>query len=955
MQKQIFSILLLVFFSGILFAQGTVRGTVSDETSGEPLMFCNVVLKGSDPIIGVQTDLDGAYEMSLSAGTHTLEVTYVGYSSKTITDVKVEEGEVTIIDFLMSSASKQLEEVIVSAERIDRTENALLALQRKASTIQDGISSEEISRYGASNAAESMKKVTGASVVDGKYIFVRGLGDRYSSAQLNGMTLPSTDPYRNSTSLDIIPAKLLDNLIASKTFTPDQPGNFTGGNVNMKTKSFPERFTLSASISTSINDQVSFNNNFLSYEGGKTDWLGFDDGSRQLPEIVSDPAVRSELVSSLAIRARRDNDLAELMDRSAKSFNNQMAPTNATGGMNHAVNFAIGNQFSLFNNPLGVLAGVNYRRTFSHYENGVFRNYDTPQQGAVALNNEVDLTDTRSIDNPQIGGLLNLSYKFAGSQKISFNMLYNHDGEKSARYLTGPYPAILSGGIFESRSIGFKERSLMSYQLSGEHMLTKGGVKMEWGGSLVNATQDEPDLRFFANSILNQNSPSEDPKYVLSPSEYDLPYHFFRELEDQQYLGKVDFTIPFLNAENKGNNIKFGFQYQEKNRDFTEDRFQYSVQARQTQNFEGDPEAFFAPENTGIVGYDSTRNSNELGLFLTDETVATNTYSGYEKVTAGYGMVEYDFGRIKAIAGVRMEITDMQVATIDTTKEIGMIEATDFLPSVNLIYRITDNMNLRGSYTHTLARPNMREMAPFSSFEFIGDFIYTGNPGLKRTLVQNYDLRWELFPNPGEMLAVSGYYKRFQDPISTAFLVLNANNNEIQFQNLEEAYVYGAEFEIRKTLGFISNALRDFKFTSNFSYIFSEAPIPAEEIEIIEEQNPSKGTTRPFFGQSPFIFNVAMNYMNNDIGLDATVSYNLFGSRLDALGFGARPDIYERPRPSLDVIVKKSIGDRVSLKVTLANLLDPMYKRSLEHEGVDYTITEYRRGRSYGVTLSYDL
>ncbi|MCB0662562.1 MAG: TonB-dependent receptor [Saprospiraceae bacterium] len=955
MQKQIFSLLLLVFFSGILFAQGTVRGTVSDENSGEPLMFCNVVLKGSEPIVGVQTDLDGAYDFSLPAGTHTLEVTYVGYSTKTITDVVVKDGEVTIIDFLMSNSSEVLEEVVISATRIDRTENALLALQRKASTIQDGISSQEISRYGASNAAESMKKVTGASVVDGKYIFVRGLGDRYSSAQLNGMTLPSTDPYRNSTSLDIIPAKLLDNLIASKTFTPDQPGNFTGGNVNMQTKSFPERFTVSASVSTSYNDRVSFNDNFLSYDGGKTDWLGYDDGNRQLPEILDNPEIRAELVPSLAIKARRDGDLAQIMDQTSKSINNQMAPTTISGGMNHAVNFAIGNQFSLFNNPLGVLAGVNYRRSYSHYENGLFRNYDTPQKDAVALNNEVDLSDTRSVDNPQIGGLVNLSYKFSGSQKINFNVLYNHDGEKSARYLTGSYPAILSGGEFESRSIGFKERELMSYQLSGEHLLSKNGLKMEWGGSIVNSSQNEPDLRFFANSILYQGTGTEDPKYVLSPSEYDLPYHFFRELDDKQYLGKVDFTIPFLDADNKGNHIKFGFQYQEKNRDFTEDRFQYQVSARQTQDYAGDPVAFFDETNTGIVGYDSTRNQYELGLFLTDETVATNTYSGFEKVTAGYGMVTYDFGKLKAIAGVRMEMTDMEVATIDTTKEIGMIDATDFLPSINLIYRLNENMNLRGSYTHTLARPNMREMAPFSSFEFIGDFIYTGNPGLKRTLVQNYDLRWEMFPNPGELLAVSAYYKRFQDPISTAFLVLNANNNEIQFQNLDDAYVYGAEFELRKSLGFISNALRDFKFTSNFSYIFSEAPIPVEEQEIIEEQNPSKGTTRPFFGQSPFLFNAALNYMNNEIGLDATVSYNLFGARLDALGFGARPDIYERPRPSLDFIVKKSVGERVNIKLTLANLLDPLYKRSLEHEGTEYTITEYHRGRSYGITLSYDL
>ncbi|NRB63659.1 MAG: carboxypeptidase-like regulatory domain-containing protein, partial [Saprospiraceae bacterium] len=299
--------------------EGTIRGTITDVETGEPLMFTSVFIKDTNPPFGAQTDLDGNYEIRIPEGSYTLEVSYIGYASKTITDVMVKENEVTILDFSMVEETEQLQEVIVQASRIDRTENALLILQRKATTIQDGISAQEISRFGSNNAAETMKRVTGASVVDGKYVFVRGLGDRYSSAQLNGLQLPSTDPYRNSMQLDLIPANVLDNVIASKTFTPDQPGNFTGGNVNLKTKAFPERFTLAASFSTSYNTLVTGTNNFLTHEGGQTDWLGYDDGTRSIPGILQDSNYINTITQSSAILARRDSGLAHLIDDGIRS------------------------------------------------------------------------------------------------------------------------------------------------------------------------------------------------------------------------------------------------------------------------------------------------------------------------------------------------------------------------------------------------------------------------------------------------------------------------------------------------------------------------------------------------------------------------------------------------------------------------------------------------------------
>ena len=310
------------------------------------------------------------------------------YAVNLIAGVEVKPDDITIIDFLMEEESQQLEEIVVQATRIDRTENALLAIQRKSLSVQDGISAQEISRYGGGNAAESMKRVTGASVLGGKYIYVRGLGDRYSSAQLNGQPLPSNDPYRNSTQLDLIPANLLDNIIATKTFTPDQPGNFTGGNVNVKTKTFPERFTLSASISSSFNTVSSLNDDFLTYDGGNTDWLGFDDGTRDVPSQFSDPTLDSVLQLRRVFVQRaidQDPDFARLFEEASEALNPQKAPITKTSALDHSASFSVGNQVQVGNNPLGFLFGINYRRGFEAYENGELNFFELSRGSTQSL------------------------------------------------------------------------------------------------------------------------------------------------------------------------------------------------------------------------------------------------------------------------------------------------------------------------------------------------------------------------------------------------------------------------------------------------------------------------------------------------------------------------------------------------------------------------------------------
>lgn len=948
----LFTVLLSFFFlssATLMHAQqGTVRGTISDKETGEPLMFTNVFVKNTDPPIGTQTDLDGNYALKLEPGTYTLEVSYVGYALNTITDVQVSADSITILDFLMEEETETLQEVVVQADRIDRTENALLLLQKKATTIQDGISAQEISRFGSSNAAESMKRVTGASVVDGKYVFVRGLGDRYSSAQLNGQQLPSTDPYRNQMQLDLIPANLLDNIIASKTFTPDQPGNFTGGNINLQTKAFPERFTLSAGITVGFNDQSSLRDNFLTEEGGDWDWLGFDDGTRDFPAILQDSAFITNVNQSNAILARRDSSLAFLFDEAADGMNPNRSPSTKTSGLNHAVNFSIGNQFEIGQNPLGVLVGINYRKNFDFYDNGRFAYWELTDQNAPELNLNRDLNDARSQERTQLGGMASLSYKIGGNNKISFITIYNHIGRNDARILDGPFPAIISGnGTFQTEALRWQERSFLDLQLSGEHVFGENGIKLEWGGSYVRTVQDDPDFRQFTSTrrIINN-----DTTFAINPSEVDLPFTFFRELEDDQYNGKIDLTIPFAQAKSKFNSLKFGGFYATKDRFFRDNVIQ--TETGDADPYTGDPDVYFADENTGIISQEGNRFRIGLFPFSFARSTNENSYDGNETITAFYGMVNYDFEVLKVIAGMRAEITDISIENL--AGDVGQIEATDFLPSVNLIYPIGEDMNLRGSFSRTLARPNMRELAPFVSFDFGGDFRIQGNPDLDRTLINNFDLRWEWFPRPGEVIAVSTYYKDFFDPIVTTFLP-QVSNPIIEFQNVEEAEVYGVEFEFRKRLDFLSDRLYNWKIITNLSFIQSEVDIPDEEQAIIDMFNPEKGSTRPLQGQSDYLINAAINYVNPELDIDAILAFNVFGERLDDISEGTNPDIYEQPRPQLDFSFSKGFGENIGVKLSAQNLLNPDFRTFMEFRGNKFDITRFRTGRVFSVKLTYSI
>jgi len=467
MKKLLFSTIFTFCTAMILLAQGTISGTLLDKKYGDPLIGANVVIEGTS--IGTSTDFDGKYQFPAEPGTYTLVASYIGYNDETIAGVVVTEGEITYLDVSLSDEALDLvlggeEGVVVKAKAINRSENALMILQKKSDNIQDGISSQEMSRYSVSDAGGAMKKVTGATVSGGKYIYIRGLGDRYSLTQLNGLVIPSADPYRNGAQLDLIPTNLLENIITTKTFTPDQPGNFTGGNVNLETKSFPEQAFFTVSTSTSFNAQNNLNDNFLTHSND-ANYLGYTGGGRQLPDF-EDPKVATALgfgnnMARIAGNQRfydvygaptgvfeSREDYAATIDNIANSFSTEFSPDKVSMPLNHGLGLSYGNQFQMGNNALGVIAAVSAKKAFTHRE-GLVGNWvvETINDQRDQIETQGNYEEALSSETSTVNGMLGTTYKIGSANTLTAMVLYNHNGDISSRTIFGTRPDNLIGDL----------------------------------------------------------------------------------------------------------------------------------------------------------------------------------------------------------------------------------------------------------------------------------------------------------------------------------------------------------------------------------------------------------------------------------------------------------------------------------------------------------------------------
>ena len=959
----------------VLAQTGTIAGTVVDGGFGSGLPGASVLVQELGT--GAATDIDGNYRVqNVPVGTYTVQFSFIGYGTQTVTDVAVTAGETVELNVELSEGA-ELAEVVVEAEEILATnsEVGLLRVRAKASQVSDAISAETISQSGASDAGDAMERVTGASVQGGRYVYVRGLGDRYANTQLNGSTLPTADPDRRAVQFDLFPSEFLENIVTLKTFTPDKPGSFSGGLVDINTRSFPAEFSGSLSVSSGASTLVAPGDAVLVDPAASVSYFGSAD-ALDIPDALlgggAFPAVSSQEIFN---PDASPDDLARLQANEAlvDYFSaRSVAPVVGTADPNVSASLSLGNRVKVLGNDLGFILGATLDRGVGSYDQGTVGRYDTAgPDGAPRLRSR--RTDQRSTIESNLGGIANATYRLGAYNEIGLNTLFSRSAESEARVISGLAP-IPIGGVGDDitvtdRVTGYTERRLASAQLRGRHAVPAlAGVEAEWRANLSTTRLDEPDLRFFANANL------EGERFVVGGASLNNTLHFFRESTESLGGAALDLTVPGRALGGLPVEVKVGGLYETTAREFRERRFEVLSEGLRLEGEGSDAvEAFFSPDNSGVVEvrdpnpFDpQERSTFVIGNRLVDNTQPNNQYDGGLDVAAAYAMAEFPvLPRLRAIAGARVERTDLTIDVVSLDEsllegaESGRIEETDVLPSLNLVYNVTDGMNVRAAATRTLARPTFRETAPFASFDFATGGPLVGNPDLDRTLITNLDLRWEWFNAPGAVVAVSGYYKHLDRPIER--VIVDLENDINRYENVDEATILGAEFEVRQRLGavggvFGSPFVRDLSVGGNLTLTQSEITISGAELAERRVINPDASDTRALQGQSPYLVNLDLTY--DRPGTSAGLYFNVFGERLSRVGV---PDVFERSSPQLDFVASQTLLDQFKLKLSVKNVLNRGTEEVYDFPESTFDVIggqapiyqAYDRGTSFSLGLSY--
>jgi hypothetical protein len=916
-------ILLFSLVSSAAFTQTTrLTGKISN-TNNQPLAGVSVKVEGTSA--GTSTDVEGRFGLTLSSGKkYILEFSAVGYTSKKVSDIEVGQALDNELNIVLEASAQNLAGVTVrTTSRRQENTNSLLAFQKNNTALSSGLAADFIRRTPDRNTGEVLKRVSGASIQDNKYVIVRGLSDRYNQTLINDAVMPSSEPDKKAFSFDIIPAAMVDNIIINKTATPDLPGEFAGGLVQINTKDIPAKNLLSVGISVGYNAQSTFKD-FTSNPRNSTDWLGFDNGNRSLP---------SGIPSITGFRTLTDEQKIE----QTKTFKGDVYNEVVTKARPiTTLNLTWSNVAKYKNNAtFGSIISLYHRQSMIIYddvERGRFEQVRSPIFTGTEVQNRYSVN---------AGVLANFTY-IKGKHKISFKNLFNQLYEDNYYNRTLNNTGRLQ--IVSLRSSFLNQRSLYSGQLEGEHVITSSGIKFKWSGNFASNNKTQPDFRTaqYAKGSSDLTSP-----FQLDD---DDTRRFFSELQDYTAGGNASLSVPF-SFKGKNQLLKVGGSTLVRFRDFQSRTFRYRPATSSAD--------LTVPYNQAFL----TNNIKNNGLYLDEQTQNTDKYFGISALNAGYAMLDNKFGeKIRLIWGLRAEFFEQFLSSRDLSLKriIVNTEKWDVLPSMNLTYSLNNKNQVRFSASQTVARPEFREIAPFQFFDYEQIWGIAGETNLKRTSIINGDIRYEYYPKPGELLSIGFLAKHFDNPIE---LRMDGGSNGdrwlFNYTNADKAFLYGAEVEVRKGLDFVSEKLKNLTFTGNLTVLKSSVTLTTEQASGVKSQQ-----DRPLFGQSPYLVNAGLQYTNEN--LNATILYNRIGSRLSLVGDPTGAgfyDIYEKPRNVLDLqLSKRAFNNKAEFKLTVSDLLNnrfafydnPSTKAAYNYNDGDRINYAYKPGTTVTVGFLYD-
>lgn len=899
----------IAFAYAVQAQTGKIAGKIVDGKTGETLPGATVMIEGTTR--GASSDFDGNYSLNgLAPGKYTIVASYITYDNKKFVDVVVKANDVTTFNITLDQASSAtLIEVVVQAEMNKENTATLFVMQKNNASVSDGISSESIKKTPDRSTSDVLKRVSGASIQDNKFAIIRGMSDRYNASYLNGSPLPSSESDRRAFAFDIFPAGILDNLIILKTATPDLPGDFAGGIIQVNTKSIPEKNNTSISIGAGYNPMTTFKN-FKTYQGGKTDWLGVDDGSRQLPSSIPS----TEDYSKVSLNTDKV-EYAKNLDYDWTIKNKQALP-------NLNLQFTQSNVFKLFKRDFGSVAAITY---LNNNATTITDRREFEEQGEMVQKTR-DYKDSTFINTILASVLWNLSYKLNDNNQLGFKNLYSINTDNRTITRSGIADASdVTNPLWQRSNVRFfTQNTIYTGQLNGDHYIPKGKIKVKWIGGLSDIKRDIPNLR---RMVYQKSSPSENDsvKYAaqilndaVGPT--SAGSMFFAKTQERIYSLRYDIS-KMLEFKKSKHEIKIGGFQQYRDRSFAARLLGYTYYVkgsaiRPNSDLSFLPEdQIFAPENMGVT---NGVGRNTGGFKLSESTTFIDSYQASSMLNAAYIMSDSRIlEKLRFIYGVRVEsyMQSLKTNNMDYSVKTQDTTVVDFLPSINAVWSINDRTNLRAAYYKTVNRPEFRELAPFNFYDFVTDYQISGNDSLKRATINNYDLRFEYYPKkPGQIFSVSAFYKDLTNAIEQ--IAGNGQIRSINFANVPKATNIGLELEYRVLLSTIFRAdsskfLNATTLFTNFSYVQSQVDV--SKLNNVE--------ARPLQGQSPFIINAGLQYLDPEFDYGIALSYNYVGKRIVIVGNTDEPNIWENPRHVLDLQVSKTFKEKLEVKLNVRDAL----------------------------------
>lgn len=916
--------LILLLFGSILAltaqAQiGVICGTVTDAKFKDPLIGATVSIQGTT--IGAITDIDGNFRLeNLKPGKYTLVASYVSYKTEMIKDVAVVARQESVVRIELSDADLQLQNVVVVAQRKLGTETAVLNTVRKSLPVVNGISAQQISKTQDSDAAEVLRRIPGITIVNDRFIVVRGLAQRYNNVWLNNATTPSSETDSRAFSFDVLPSSLIDNMMVYKSPSAELPADFSGGFVRLLTKNVPEGNTFNVSYQLGFNTNATFRD-FQLTKGHGIDYLGFGAGKRELPS--NSPAHLNDLSTSEAAAFTRR------INRGWDISNFKALPE-------QKLTFNMNRLFDLDNWRIGNITNVNYSTGYDYYEmkNNNYLSYNmTSDESSYRYKYD----DVQYKNTTKLGALFNWSF-LNGNNKYEFRNFFNQRGVSSLSQRQGTdYYSEENIRKWESLYTG---RTTYAGQLSGEHKWRDDADKLDWTVGYAYAAYKEPDRKVVKSMERKQD---DELKYYVSD-----PTRYYQDLKDNSFSAGTNYEHVFTVSELFRPTLNAGVYGEYKDRTFDARRFLYNLLGTGYNRFaEWDYTSIFSDEN---ISGDR--------IYMRESTNKSDSYTSNTILGAGYVAAKLNYGQnLNANVGVRMEYYQLKLDGYesDGINPVHLDQnTTEFFPSLNVAYSLTDKQQVRVAYGRSVNRPEFREIVPYVYYDFTIDANITGNMNLKNAYTNSVDLRYEFYPSAGETVTIGGFYKYFDVPIEQTY---NEAGSGLQYtyHNADHAKAFGVEVDIKKQLDFIG--LKDLSLVFNGAYIYSKVYFPEGSFE----------RDRPMQGQSPYLINTGLFYQNGNGELSASVLYNRIGKRIETVGVPAQnpnddvPDIYEMPRNSLDLSLSKKLGKYVELKAGIKDLLNSKieYKQFLEltdasgsKREVEQLVRSYRPGVTINLGVS---